>query len=607
MFQTFRDTNDPSRGKSRVLALRKKMQRYGVTAFLVPRADEYQNEYVPPCAERLQWLTGFSGSAGMAIVMEEEAALFVDGRYTLQAPRQVDTKTFNVLQIPENKPSEWLKTRIGKESVVGYDPRLHTIAATARLEKATSARGARLEPLPVNLVDSIWKNRPAPPCKPVSLHPLEFAGVTAAKKIAHIQKALRKAKTDAVVLTLPESIAWLLNIRGQDVPHTPLPLSFLVLPAKDKPRLFIAPKKLTGTVRSALSKNVIIRKPEDLDDALAELGARKATVRLDPQTAAQWFAGLLTDAGAKIVHGPDPCLLPKARKNRFEIAGARAAHKRDGTAICRFLAWLDANALSGKLDEIKAAKKLESFRAATGELKDISFDTISGAGANGAIVHYRVTTASNAKLEPGTLYLVDSGGQYADGTTDITRTVAIGEPTTDMRRHYTLVLKAHIAISTARFPKGARGADLDPLARAPLWQAGLDFDHGTGHGVGSYLSVHEGPQRISRLGTVELEPGMIISNEPGYYRTGAYGIRIENLVLVTPARKIAGGERAMMGFETLTLAPYDRRLIEPALLTAAERKWVDIYHRRVGREIGPHLAGKDKAWLDAATRPLEVS
>ena len=607
MFQTYSDTNDPSKGRTRVSALRKQMKSRGVTAFLVPRADEHQNEYVPPCAERLQWLTGFSGSAGMAVVMEDEAALFVDGRYTLQAPRQVDTDIFTVLQIPENKPVEWLKARIRKKSVVGYDPRLHTIEAVGRLEKAVLERGARLEPLPVNLVDAIWKNRPAPPSKPVNLHPLEFAGVPAAMKISRIQAELKKTGTDAVVLTLPESIAWLLNIRGQDVPHTPLPLSFLILPAKGKPRLFIAQKKLSGSVRAALSKTVAISPPQELDDALAELGERKASVRLDPHTASQWFAGLLSDSGARVVHGPDPCLLPKAKKNRAEIAGTRTAHGRDGIAMCRFLAWLDANASSGRLDEIRVAKKLESFRAATGELKDISFDTISGAGANGAIVHYRVTTASNARLEPSTLYLVDSGAQYADGTTDITRTVAIGTPTEDMRRHYTLVLKAHIAISMARFPKGTRGTDLDPLARAPLWLAGLDFDHGTGHGVGSYLSVHEGPQRISRLGTAELEPGMIVSNEPGYYRTGEYGIRIENLVLVTPARKISGGERPMLGFETLTLTPYDRRLIATGLLTAAEIKWIDSYHRRVAREIGPKLTDKDKAWLDAATRPLEAS
>jgi len=603
MFQTYTDTNDPTKGRLRVTALRREMEHRGLTAFLIPRADEYQNEYVPPCAERLAWLTGFSGSAGTAVVTSTKAALFVDGRYTLAAPNQVDSKVFKILQVPQTMPSDWLKQTLGKNAVIGYDPRLHTVRAVEQLQKVADQMGATLAPQQDNPVDAIWKNRPAPPLEPVILHPVEFAGIAASKKIAAIQKELKKAKVDATVLTLPESIAWLLNIRGHDVPHTPLPLSFAIVPVKGSPELFIEPKKLSAKVRAALKSDVDLRKPAELPKGLAALGNKK--VRLDPETASQWFANQLSDATAKIIHGTDPCLLPKSKKNRAEIAGSREAHRRDGVAMCRFLTWLDANASSGRIDEIKAAKKLEALRAETGQLKDISFDTISGAGANGAIVHYRVTTATNAKLKPGTLYLVDSGAQYPDGTTDITRTIAVGQPTADMKRHYTLVLKGHIAISTARFPKGTRGADLDPFARAALWDAGLDFDHGTGHGVGSYLSVHEGPQRIAKSGNAELEPGMILSNEPGYYRAGQYGIRIENLVLVTPLKKIKGGERPMMRFETLTFTPFDNRLIDVTLLTPCEQKWIDAYHRRVAREIGPSLSGKDKTWLQRATSPLE--
>jgi len=607
MFQSFKDIADSSNGRPRVTLLRKQLKKHKLAAFLVPRADEYQNEYVPPNAERLSWLTGFTGSAGMAIVAGKTAALFVDGRYTLQAPEQIDTGVFEILQIPENMPSDWIKKHLKKGDTLGYDPRLHTIKAIEGLQKATDEVGVQLNAQHENPVDAIWEDRPAPPRGAVSLHPVKYSGALAAKKISSIQRLLRKAKTNATILTLPESIAWLLNVRGQDVPHTPLPLCFAILPSKGKPELFITPKKLSANVRKALAKDVTLRKPNDLSSALATLGKEGTKVQLDPETASQWFADQLKEAGAEIVHGADPCIALKAKKNRVEIAGTRTAHKRDGVAMCRFLAWLDANALIAKLDEISAAKKLEAFRKQTGALKEISFDTISGAGANGAIVHYRVSESSNAPLRPGSLYLVDSGAQYLDGTTDITRTVSVGEPTKDMRRHFTLVLKGHIAISAARFPKGTRGVDLDPLARAALWNAGLDFDHGTGHGVGSYLSVHEGPQSISKRGIVALEPGMILSNEPGYYREGEYGIRIENLELVAPLRKVKGGTRSMMSFETLTLAPIDRRLIDALLLTSDELNWLNAYHARVLKEIGPELKGKDKAWLKAATEPLEAT
>jgi len=604
MFQSYKDISDPSKSKPRVALLRKQLKRRKLDAFLVPRADEYQNEYVPACAERLSWLTGFSGSAGIAIVGIRSAALFVDGRYTLQAPKQVDTRVFDILQMPQNTPQDWIKKHLKKGATIGYDPKLHSIKAIELLKKSADEVGVNLSAQPENLVDSIWKNRPAAPRAPVFLHPFKYSGLLAAKKISSIQRLLRKSKTNATVLTLPESIAWLLNIRGQDVPHTPLPLCFAILPAKGKPELFIAPGKLTATVRKALTKDVTLRKPELLSGALAALGKSGGKIQLDTLKASQWFADQLIDAGVEIVHATNPCLDLKATKNKIEIAGARIAHKRDGVAVCRFLAWLDANAPSVKLDEITAAKKLEAFRKQTGVLKEISFETISGAGANGAIVHYRVSESTNAPLEPGSLYLVDSGAQYLDGTTDITRTIAIGTPTKDMRSHFTLVLKGHIGISAARFPKGTRGVDLDPLARASLWNAGLDFDHGTGHGVGSYLSVHEGPQSISKKSMVTLVPGMILSNEPGYYREGHYGIRIENLELVTPLRKVKGGERSMMSFETLTLAPFDRRLIDVSLLTRDELKWLNAYHARVFKELGHELKGKDKAWLKAATEPL---
>ncbi len=606
MFQSFKEIADPSKGRPRVAQLRKELNKRKLAAFLVPHADEHQNEYLPPGAERLSWLTGFTGSAGMAIVGIRSAALFVDGRYTLQAPGQVDGRVFDVLQIPGNKPADWLKVTLKKGDALGYDPRLHTIRAIERMQKTANEAGLRMVPQDENLVDAIWKDRPAAPRKAVSLHPLKYAGELAARKIASVQKQLRNANADCVVITLPESIAWLVNIRGQDVPHTPLPLSFAIIPKKGKPELFIAPEKLAATVRKALARDVKLCPPAKMAPALAAIGKAKGKVQLDPETASQWFANQLEQAGAEIVHGTDPCLALKARKNKTEIAGTRAAHQRDGVAMCRFLAWLDAKAPSGKLDEISAAKKLESFRRQTGELKEISFDTISGAGANGAIVHYRVSESSNAQLIPGTLYLVDSGAQYLDGTTDITRTVSLGAPTGDMRRHFTLVLKGHIGLAAARFPKGTRGVDLDPLARSPLWNAGHDFDHGTGHGVGSYLSVHEGPQSISKRGMVALEPGMIISNEPGYYLEGHYGIRIENLVLVTRARKVKGGDRPMMGFETLTLAPIDRRLIDPALLTRDELKWLNAYHARVLKEISPELSVRDRKWLEQATIPMEA-
>ncbi len=606
MFQTY-DPPEPAQASSqRVERLRELMAARGLEALLVPRSDEHQGEYVAPSAERLRWLTGFSGSAGLAVVGRKAAALFVDGRYVVQAPQQVDTRIFQVLEIPAAKPSEWLRAQLSAGAVVGFDPWLHTAGWVEDMAKALEPKGIRLKALSANPVDRIWgRARPAPPRAPVIPHPLKYAGKSAEQKLADLQADLRKEGQDAVILTLPDSIAWLFNIRGSDVAHNPVALAFAIVPASGKAELFIDPAKIGAEAKAHLAGIAKVSEPATLEKRLAALKRTSKRVRLDPNTAASWFFRKLKGGKAKIERAADPCLLPKARKNAAEIKGARAAHKRDGASVVRFLAWLDRESPAGTLDEIGVSRQLETIRSETQALKEISFDTISGAGPNGAIVHYRVTTATNRKLKPGELYLVDSGAQYLDGTTDITRTVAIGKPTREMQERFTLVLKGHIAIATARFPKGTRGIDLDPFARRALWEAGLDYDHGTGHGIGSYLSVHEGPQSISKRGMTVLEPGMIISNEPGYYKAGAYGIRIENLVLVTEPQKPAGGDRETMAFETLTLAPMDRRLVLPELLSPSELDWLNAYHARVRDIIGPELGPLDRAWLEAATAPID--
>jgi Xaa-Pro aminopeptidase len=605
VFQTYEAPHARGDHAERLRQLRHRLAELGVDAVLVPRADEHQGEYVPPAAERLAWLTGFTGSAGLAAIARSAAALFVDGRYVVQAPSQVDTSLFRVLQVPQAKLSQWLLDTLKGGAVVGYDPWLHAEAAIEELGEALAPKGIKLKALGKNPVDRIWgRARPAPPQGAVCPHPLAYAGKPAQEKLAELQASLRRDNADAVILTQPDSIAWLFNIRGSDVAHNPVPLAFAVVPTGGKPELFIDKGKLGREARAYLAPLTKVSAPALLGARVAALKAAGKRVRLDPHTAANWFFRKLTGGKGRIVRGADPCVLPKARKNAAEIRGARAAHKRDGAVMARFLAWLEREGSGGKLDEIAVARQLENLRRETQALKEISFDTISGAGPNGAIVHYRVTTASNRTLRAGELYLVDSGAQYLDGTTDITRTVALGEPTREMQERFTLVLKGHIALATARFPAGTRGVDLDAFARRALWEAGLDFDHGTGHGVGSYLSVHEGPQNISKRGTTPLEPGMIISNEPGYYKAGAYGIRIENLILVEEPRAVPGGEREMLGFETLTLAPIDRRLILPALLAERERAWLDAYHARVRAEISPDLGPEDRAWLEAATAPL---
>jgi len=607
MYQKFDDVGGPAHGAARVRLLRREMARLGVAGFLVPRADEYQNEYVSPDAELLLWLTGFSGSSGLAAVLCAKAALFVDGRYTLQAADQTDPSAFTVVKSTETKPSDWLAANLAESDKLGYDPRLHTMSDVEGLAKALAKIGAHLTPLADNPVSGLWVvDRPPSPSAPVISQPVALAGRTSAEKIAAIQNDLNNARQNAAVITALDSIAWLFNIRGADLPHTPFVLSHAIVPAQGQAALFIAGAKLSHAMRAALADVAAIHEPAAFPDALAALGMQRASVRLDPARTSKWIADCLVSSGAGVSEGEDPCVAPKAKKNAAEIAGACAAHKRDGVAMVRFLAWLDATGSSGEVDEIGAAQRLEAFRRESPELREISFDTISGAGPHGAIVHYRVTYSTNRKLEPDSLFLIDSGGQYVDGTTDITRTVAIGRPSAEMRWHFTLVLKGHIAIATARFPKGTRGCDLDAFARRALWDAGLDYDHGTGHGVGSYLSVHEGPQGLSKRASAALEPGMIVSNEPGYYREGAYGIRIENLLLVNEPEAVQGGERPMMAFETLTLAPIDRRLVDPDLMSDAEIGWLNCYHARVECELGGLLEGDvAREWLRKACTPVQ--
>jgi Xaa-Pro aminopeptidase len=603
MFQTFEAPSQRGTAAARIKELRRLMTSAHLDAYLVPRADEHQGEYVPPCAERLRWLTGFSGSAGLAIVGKKTAVLFVDGRYTVQARSEVDTATMEISKLPRGRISEWLIEHLGRGQTVGYDPRLHTVGEIERLEAALKPKGIRLRPVSRNLVDRLWgRERPAAPSGPVSVQPVKFAGKPAQDKIADIQAKLKADGQDATVLTLSDSVAWAFNIRGADIPHIPVALAFAVVPQAGKPELFIACEKIDAAARAHLEAFARISSPAALADRLKALRKARKRVRLDPNTASAWVARAL-GGGARVARGADPCLAFKAIKTAAEIKGARTAHVRDGAAVVRFLAWLDART-PGEIDEIEAVRRLEAFRRATNQLREISFDTISGSGPNGAIVHYRVNTSTNRKLQAGELFLIDSGAQYLDGTTDITRTVAIGKPTAEMRERFTLVLKGHIAIATARFPEGTRGVDLDPYARRALWQHGLDYDHGTGHGVGSYLSVHEGPQSISKAGMAPLCPGMICSNEPGYYKEGAYGIRIESLVLVTEAAEIAGGDKPMMGFETLTLAPIDRRLIVKEMLSADEIAWLDAYHARVAEALSPDLDADSRRWLVGATAPI---
>lgn len=587
----------------RLSALRATFPALGIGGFLVPRSDEHLGEYVPAGAERLAWLTGFSGSAGLAIVLPERAAVFVDGRYVLQVRQEVDGALWDYRHITDEPPADWLRDAAAKDARIGYDPLLIAEETIDRLSRAAS--GLTFVPLAQNPIDQIWQDQPAPPAGAVSVYPAAFAGRSAEEKRSEIAAILKTAGEDAAVITDPPAINWLLNIRGADVPFAPLALGFLILRADATATLFIAPEKLSDAVRSHLGNAVAVAPRADLGPALDALKGLR--VRVDAASSPVWFAQRLRAAGATVVPGPDPIALPKACKNPVEQEGARHAHARDAIALCRFLHWLSETAPTGAETEISAAQALLSFRAELPEFREESFPAISGAGENGAIMHYRVSPESNRALRPNEVYLIDSGAQYEDGTTDVTRTVWTGPdtPPDSLKDRFTRVLKGHIAIATLRFPQGVAGAHLDAFARAALWQVGLDYDHGTGHGVGAYLSVHEGPVSLSRAAKpIPLKAGMILSNEPGYYLPGAYGIRLENLLIVQPAPAEADGVKPFLEFETITWAPFDRALIETALLTPAERQWLDRYHAEGLRRVGPQLTGAAATWLTAACAPL---
>ncbi|MBV8700393.1 MAG: aminopeptidase P family protein [Bradyrhizobium sp.] len=602
-FQTFEDPESGVALSARLSAFREELARRKLTGFVIPRADQQQNEYVAPSEERLAWLTGFTGSAGLAIVLTREAAIFVDGRYTLQAGQQVDGKAWSVESLVEPPPETWLSAHLSADDRLGFDPWLHTTAAAERLATACAKAGAELVAIESNPVDAVWTERPPAPLGPVAIHGRQFSGEIEAEKLQRIREEIAKLSVDALVLSDSHAVAWTFNIRGADVAHTPLPLSYALVPKHGRPTIFIDHRKLSNATRDHLEQSADVQEPNALEPRLAALAKRGGAIALDNATAADALSRLIQAAGGKPVRGSDPVSLLKAVKNETEIEGTRTAHRRDAVALARFLAFIDREAPSGSLTEIDAVEALETFRRDTGALKDVSFPTISGTGPNGAIVHYRVSRKSNRRIARGDLLLIDSGAQYEDGTTDVTRTIAVGEPTAEMRDRFTRVLRGHIAIARAVFPDGTTGAQLDTLARQFLWQAGIDFEHGTGHGVGSYLSVHEGPARISKLGTTPLKRGMILSNEPGYYKTDGFGIRIENLELVVVA-EIAGAEKPMNGFETLTLAPIDRRLIDAALLSDAELDWLNAYHARVRAEVGPQLDEATNAWLNQATAAL---
>ncbi|MFP4125772.1 MAG: aminopeptidase P family protein, partial [Alphaproteobacteria bacterium] len=588
-------------GGDRLEALRAALREAGVDGFLLARTDMYGSEYLPAAEERVAWLTGFTGSAARVVVLPSTAALFTDGRYTLQAQDEVDTARYETPHLVHEPPATWLRAHAPEGLRLGYDPFLHLAAELEGIEKALAVRGGALVPLTPNPIDRLWHDRPAPPAAPMVNHPLAHAGESSADKRRRMLEAVRDAVADGLFVSAADGVAWLLNIRGGDIPFNPLCLGLGLLLPDERAVLLTDPAKKPA--HFAFEDSQIALHPLAERHAFyAELAREGSRILVDPAVTHAGLKEELLNAGVCVVEGKEPVTGAKAKKNNAEVAGARRAHVVDGAAVSRFLARLDHG---GCADELAAAAALEAERAKAGDYLGPSFDTISGAGPNGAIVHYRVSEATNRRLEPGTLYLVDSGAQYPDATTDITRTVAIGEPAAEMRRRFTLVLKGHIALAEAVFPEGTAGSQLDALARRHLWAAGLDYDHGTGHGVGSRLCVHEGPQRIAkRGGDVKLEPGMILSNEPGNYPAGAYGIRIENLMLVVEKGMPEGGDLALLGFELLTLAPIDRRLVDRALMTAAELAWLDAYHARVRARLAPELAGDDRAWLEAATAPL---
>ncbi|QNO29274.1 aminopeptidase P family protein [Sphingopyxis sp. OPL5] len=592
----------------RLARVRAELAARGLDGFVVPISDEHMSEYVGAYAQRMAWLTGFGGSAGTAAVLPARAAVFIDGRYTVQVRDQVDGALFDYVGVPASSVAEWLGANVSAGQKIAYDPWLHGIDWANATAKALAAKGVELVAVASNPIDAVWDDQPAPSDAVVAVHDVKLAGQSAIDKRSGIADWLKDKGLDTGVMTALDSIAWTFNIRGQDVSHTPVGLAFALLHADATADLFIAPEKITDAVRAHLGNSVRIHDRDAFEAALAGLKDRKVAV--DPGSAVAAIFTALEKAGAKIARHRDPAVLPKAIKNEVELNGTRAAHVRDGVAVARFLQWMEDVAPQGGLDELGAAAKLRDFREAGGGLVDLSFDTISAAGPNGALPHYKVDETTNRRIETGTLYLVDSGGQYADGTTDITRTIAIGPPTAEMRRRFTQVLKGHIALAMARFPTGTRGSQLDILARQYLWADGVDYAHGTGHGVGTYLAVHEGPQRIAKpsggqAGTEEpLHAGMILSNEPGYYKAGHFGIRIENLVIVVPQR-IDGAEEDMLGFETITFAPIAQNLVETALLSPAEADWLDAYHAEVFEKLAPGMDDSDRAWLESACAPLD--
>lgn len=595
--------------EDRLKALREQLKADRLEGFVVPICDEHMSEYVGSYAQRLAWLTGFGGSAGTAVVLPEEAAIFVDGRYTLQVREQVDGKNWQYQSVPKTSVAAWLKDHAASGARIGYDPWVHTRTWVDAATKALAEKGAELVAVERNPLDAVWSDRPAPSPAKMAVHSDEFAGQSSAEKRANVADWLNEKGLDATIVSALDSVAWLFNVRGSDVDRTPVALSFAIVGQDGTADLFVAPEKVDDAVRQHLGNAVRVHDRDAFAPALQGFAGKKIAV--DPERAVSAIFGALKAGGAQIVEMRDPTVLAKALKNPVEQAGHRAAQRRDGAALTRFLHWLSIHAQKGCETELSASAKLHEIRKATGKLKDLSFDTISGAGPNAAIPHYRVDETSNRTIAPSSIYLVDSGGQYLDGTTDVTRTVWVGpgEPTAEMKDRFTRVLKGHIALARAVFPVGTRGTQLDTLARQFLWAAGVDYAHGTGHGVGSFLSVHEGPQRIAtssggQAGTEEpLAAGMFLSNEPGYYKSGEYGIRIENLILVEP-RDIEGAEGEYLGFETLTFAPIDRTLVDTDILTRDELRWWDEYHAKVLEVVGPQLEPEVKTWLANACAPL---
>ncbi len=592
----------------RLAALREQLRADRLDGFVVPLTDEHMSEYVGSYAKRLEWLTGFKGSAGSAVVLPEDAAIFTDGRYTLQVRSQVSGSEWSYQSVPETSAAQWLREHAATGARIGYDPWLHTGEWVRQATEQLAAKGAELVAVGVNPIDRVWADRPEPSKARLEAYSQNLAGKSSADKRREIADWLASESADAVVIAALDSIAWVLNVRGRDVVHTPVALAYLIVNRDSTADLFVDSAKIDDELRNVLGADVRIRDRAAFDSTL-RIGFGDKTVAVDPERSVAAIVQGLEAGGATILSRRDPAVLPKAVKNQAEIAGHKSAQARDGAAIARFLKWVEAEAPSGKLDELNASDRLQAFREESGVLRDLSFDTISGSGPNGAIVHYKASPETNRPIEMNSLYLVDSGGQYEDGTTDITRTLAIGEPTNEMRDRFTRVLQGHIAIATALFPKGTRGGQLDSFARRPLWEAGVDYAHGTGHGVGAFLSVHEGPQRISPAGSGQaggdepLQAGMILSNEPGYYKTGEYGIRIENLVLVVE-KQVEGAEKPMLGFETLTFAPIERRLVATEMLSARELAWLNDYHAEVTARIGPQLDHEERAWLEAACAPL---